>query len=186
MRKKVSIVFLSLTAFLLAGVFFVLVYTNLRFPMMYKTQILKESYNNNLQPQIIASLINVESSFQKDAVSKRGAIGLMQVMPSTAQWVAGKIGLPYSEEKLFDVSFNIAVGSYYLKYLINKFGNLSLAICAYNAGETVVNSWLKIKELSSDGKTLQSIPYEETKNHLEKFNFNLKTYEKKYKNFALK
>jgi soluble lytic murein transglycosylase len=186
MGKKVRIGFLFIVALVLAGGFFSVVYKNARYPVLYKAEILKSSYTNQIQPYVVASLISVESSYRKDVVSKKGAVGLMQLLPSTAKWIALQKGVEnFDEEMLFDPQTNIDFGVFYLNYLMAKFKNLNNAICAYNAGEGTVDSWLKLETLSADGKTLDSIPFYETKNHLEKFKKALANYKNKYKSFTL-
>ena len=105
----------------------------------------------------------------------------MQLMPSTAEWLAGKVGEEYSDERLYEPEFNIKLGSYYLSYLIKYFGDRKLAICAYNAGQGNVSNWLEDKRYSTDGKTLDNIPFEETKNYLNKVYKNYRYYKNKYK-----
>ena len=75
---------------------------------------------------------------------------------------------------------NIKIGTYYLSYLIEKFNDLKVAICAYNAGEGTVSSWLSNSNYSRDKKTLETVPYKETANYLEKVLRNLKVYQKKF------
>ena len=94
-----------------------------------------KNYTNNIKPEIIASVINTESSFNENAVSFKGAIGLMQLLPSTAKWLCEKQNIEYSSSYLTNPNFNINVGTCYLKYLIDKFENINTAIVAYNAGE---------------------------------------------------
>ena len=105
----------------------------------------------------------------------------MQIMPSTAKWIAQKIGEDYSEEKLLNGEYNLKIGSWYLSYLIDYFNDEKLGICAYNAGQGNVSMWLKNEEYSQDGKTLKKIPFEETKNYLNKVYKNYKYYKNRYK-----
>ncbi len=187
MGKKVRIAFVIVFASALAWAFFSAVYSNSRYPILYKTEILKSSINHNVQPYIIASLISAESSYRKDVVSEKGAVGLMQVLPSTAIWIATQLGVDdYDEQMLFNAQTNIEFGTFYIGYLIEKFKNLPLAICAYNAGEGTVNLWLRLNLLSTSSVELENIPYAETRGHLQKFEKALLKYKKKYKNFELK
>lgn len=186
MGKKFRVIFLFLLSLVLISSFFFVVYEGAQYPVYYKAEIIKNSHNFEVDPEIVASLIRVESSYRKDVVSSKGAVGLMQLLPSTAGWVASKIGMEnFSQEMLYDANTNIMLGTYYIKYLLNKFGSLSEAICAYNAGEGVVLNWLGNKDISQDGKTLSNVPYSETQSHLEKFKKALRVYKKKYKDFRL-
>lgn len=151
------------------------------YPMTYKEEISILGNTYGVKSALIASVANVESNFNEDAISNKGAVGVMQLMPSTAQWLAGKIGEEYSEDKLLKGEFNLKLGAYYLSYLIGYFGDEKLGICAYNAGQGNVSSWLKNEEYSKDGKNLNKIPFEETKNYLNKVYKNYKYYKNRYK-----
>lgn len=138
------------------------------YPLKYKKEIKAYSSAYNIESSLVASVINTESSFDVNIKSSKGAIGLMQLMPSTAKWLCERLGEEYKEKKLYEPEFNIKLGTYYLQYLTNKFSNIDTAIAAYNAGEGIVASWLKNEEYSKDGKTLDNIPYKETSNYLTK------------------
>ena len=148
------------------------------YPLKYKDYILEASKQYNVEPYLVASIINSESSFDKCVVSQKGAVGLMQIMPSTASMVAKQLKL--SEYDLFDEQTNIKIGTYYLSTLLSYFGDLSVAICAYNAGPTRVKSWLENEEFSGDGKTLDSIPYAETQRYLANVLKNIKFYQNRF------
>lgn len=164
-----SVVFLSIFGInCLYGVYY---------PIKYQEEISYSSEASGLDKAIIYSVINTESRFKKDAVSKKGAVGLMQVLPSTAEEIAKEKGVDLKDLK--DPQTNILIGSFYLKKMINNFKNLSTAICAYNAGPTNVRAWLNDKKYSQDGETLTEIPFEETRHYLERFEKNLKYYTKK-------
>lgn len=187
MGKKFRFIFLFCLSFVLLGSFVFIIYDATQYPVYYKAEILKHSYNFEIEPEIVASLIRVESSYRKDVVSNKGAVGLMQLLPSTATWISTQLKHEgFDEKMLFDVETNIMYGTFYIKYLIEKFDSLNVAVCAYNAGEGVVLNWLKNNNFSEDGKTLTNIPYTETNSHLQKFNTALKKYKKKYKNIKLK
>lgn len=184
MRKK-TIVFWTVAGFAILFLCFALIfaYYRVKYPLKFKNEIQLASVEFGVEEKLIASVINVESSFSVNAVSSKGAIGLMQVLPSTAAWVS----LTNSEfenevdlEQLSNPQTNIRIGTCYIKYLLNKFNDVNVALCAYNAGEGVVSTWLKDGEISPDGKTLSKIPYLETKNYIEKIQKNLKIYEKRF------
>ena len=98
----------------------------------------------------------------------------------TAEWIAGKIGR--SDYDLFNENDNIEFGTYFLSYLLSCFQDEKLAICAYNAGQGNVYRWLTTKEYSLDGKTLDKIPFKETREYLEKVEKNMKIYQNKFNN----
>lgn len=158
-------------------VIFIFIFFYALYPIKYKKEIQLYSNNHMINPAIIASIICIESSFNKNAVSPKGAMGLMQLMPDTAKWICDKINVEYNKELLFDVSYNIKLGSYYFSYLTNKFNNLDTAIVAYNAGEGNVVSWLNNPQYSKDKKTLYKIPYKESENYLKRINLAKKVYE---------
>lgn len=154
------------------------------YPMKYKNEINEFSEMFNIEGAVIASVANVESGFDENAKSNKGAIGIMQLMPSTAKWIVEKEGLEYNEEMLYEGAYNLKVGSCYLSYLIVKFGDVKTALCAYNAGPGNVQNWLLNEQYSKDGKTLYKIPFEETKKYLNKVLKNYNHYKIKYKSGA--
>ena len=150
------------------------------YPMKYVELIKRESVVAGVDPSVIATVINIESGYKSDRVSPKGAIGLMQVMPTTAQWVCSRRGEVYDENLLFEPEYNIKIGAYYLGYLISYFGEVENAVCAYNAGMGNVKNWLANKQYSQDGKTLRVIPFKETQNYILKFKKNLRYYKNRY------
>ena len=111
---------------------------------------------NNLQPAYVAAIIRNESSFRTDAQSGAGARGLMQLMPDTAQWIAGKLGASaFSFDDMYDAETNIRFGTWYLNYLSGLFrGDPVLVTAAYHAGQTTVTQWLSNRSMSPDGRTI--------------------------------
>lgn len=148
--------------------------------MKYSDEIYTYSKEYNVNPALVASIINVESGYNEKAVSSKGAEGLMQVLPSTGEWLAGKIKEEYYDGILLEGEFNIKIGTYYLGYLLEQFGDEKLAVCAYNAGQTNVKKWLANSDYSSDGKSLEKIPFLETENYLKKVNKNYHYYKNRY------
>lgn len=140
------------------------------YPILYRENIEKYSKVYHLDPYFVMSVIYVESGFKSNATSTRGAMGLMQIMPKTGEWIAGKLKLEnFQNEMLLDVAYNINLGCWYLNNLREKYDNDQvLSLAAYNAGSGNVNKWLTLPENSEDGKTLYNIPYEETRNYIDK------------------
>jgi soluble lytic murein transglycosylase len=97
-----------------------------------------------LDPALVCSVIRAESRFRAGAVSPRGAVGLMQLMPDTADWVADRLGL--ASRDLTDPETNLRLGTSYLRYLVDRFGRIDLALAAYNAGPTRVDQWIAAGE----------------------------------------
>lgn len=111
---------------------------------------------------MILAVIRTESDFRADAVSEAGAMGLMQLMPSTFDFLREELlQEPLSPETITTPNINIRYGSYYLSYLYRRFCDWPLAIAAYNAGEGRVEEWLSDEQLARDG-VLHTIPYPET------------------------
>lgn len=151
------------------------------YPMTYKDEIINLSNKYNIEASLISSIANVESGMKSDAKSNKGALGIMQLMPTTAEWLANKMGVEYSEEKLYEADYNLELGSYYISYLKGLFDNEENVICAYNAGQGNVKTWLTDSRYSQDGKTLKIIPFKETKEYLNKVLKNRHYYQKRYK-----
>lgn len=118
----------------------------------------------NLEPSLVFSVINTESGFNTNAVSRSNALGLMQIMPTTAEYIAKELNL--KDYDLFNPKDNIDIGCWYLRKLLNKYNNQNTALCAYNAGSGNVDLWLNNKDFSEDGINLKSIPFKETKNYV--------------------
>ncbi|MGV8148231.1 MAG: lytic transglycosylase domain-containing protein [Alkaliphilus sp.] len=148
------------------------------YPIHYYDLIIEYSEKYNLDPYLVASIIRNESGFDSDAVSVKGASGLMQIMPLTGKWVAERLKISnFTEEMLFDPRINISIGTWYLNFLNNKFDrDFKLVISAYNAGNGNVRSWLANPEYSLDGITLNIIPFPETKTYFKRVSRDYKIY----------
>ena len=117
-------------------------YERLRYPLRYEQIVMGHAENYHLDPQLVAAVIYQESKFDADAVSSSGAVGLMQLLPETAQGIADRTGgHGWHESDLVDPELNIRYGSWYLRHLLDKYGNEELALAAYNAGQTNVDRW---------------------------------------------
>ena len=144
------------------------------YPLNYKNIIRKYATEFGVPVSVVASVINVESDFVKDSYSNAGAKGLMQLMDKTADEIAYKLN--ESNYDLFDAETNIKFGVFYLKYLIDYYdANVFLALCAYNAGLSNVNKWIKEFELDES-----NIPFSETKKYIKKIKTSKLVYEKFY------
>ena len=145
----------------------------------YAGQIRKYSAASDLNPALVAALIKAESGFDKKAKSEKGAVGLMQLMPETAEYIAGKVGYKKKID-LESPDCNIYLGTKYLEYLSEKFKDEAAVLCAYNAGEGRVALWLGDEKISSDGVTLDYIPFPETRKYVERISKYKSEFERYY------
>ena len=132
---------------------------------------------SGLEPFLVYSLMKAESGFRECVVSSAGAVGIMQLKPSTAEFICGKEGLAFEPSRLKEGKYNVTVGCLYLKYLLERFEVRETALAAYNAGEGTVGKWLGDSACSDDGKTLKRIPYPETASYVKKIRKFMKIYE---------
>jgi len=143
---------------------------NMAYPQGYMNAVTYEAKKNDLDPLIVYAIIKEESSYNPLAVSSAGAVGLMQIMPATGEFIAGKISLNnYNDSFLTDYRVNVKLGSWYLAYVLSKFDwNLVKALAAYNGGPGNVSKWEeKIGDLEDD-EFIESIPLWETKEYVKK------------------
>ncbi len=139
------------------------------YPIEYSNYVEKAAKEYDLEPALIYAVIRTESRFNPDAESSVGARGLMQLMPSSFEWLAEKRGEAdkYTVDDLFNPKVNIDYGCYLLRYFYDYYGSEKCAVAAYNAGFTV-SEWLADSNLSPDGMTLETIPYPETSEYVER------------------
>lgn len=149
---------------------------NYSYPIKYKSTVTNNAIKFKIDEALVYSIIKAESSFKSYQISSKNAVGLMQILPSTASYIMDK---NISSEDLMKIETNIEVGCKYLRYLFDKFYDIDVVICAYNAGEGNVRKWLNSKEYSLNGKNLYKIPFKETDNYLKKVKSAYKFYEKK-------
>ena len=173
-KRKKGRIFLGIVAFLAIAVLCLYFSKDALlkkvYPLPYYEIVMTEAEKNGLNPALVYGVIRAESGFDPNAVSHANAQGLMQMTPQTFEWVQTMI--PDSEhltaEDLFDPEVNIRFGCELLSLLISHYDNESTAICAYNAGMGNVTSWLENPEYSSDGVTLDVIPFGETQEYLKR------------------
>jgi soluble lytic murein transglycosylase len=152
-------------------------------PTTYNEIVKKYSLEYGVPERVIFATIKTESSFRSDAVSSAGAMGLMQMMPSTFEWLTSDEHLDESlpKDALFDPEVSIRYGTYYLSYLAKKFDyDWTVVSAAYNAGEGRVLAWLESGEYTDDNGDLIKIPIKETKAYVKKINDAIDTYTKLY------
>ncbi|MDR7870290.1 MAG: lytic transglycosylase domain-containing protein [Tissierellaceae bacterium] len=154
------------------------------YPYDYIDLINKYSDEYDIDPLLVAAIINVESKYNKDAVSPKDARGLMQIGPTTGQWAGEELNIVnYNPNMLFIPETNIRIGTWYLSKLKAEFGNnLDLVLAAYNAGSGNVQKWRLDSAFSKDGINLDNIPFKETAEYLVKVKANYKIYDSIYDN----
>jgi soluble lytic murein transglycosylase len=147
-----------------------------RFPMPHRDAVVRRSQEISLDPAYVYGLIRQESRFVTDARSSVGAAGLMQVMPATAKWTARKLGLPFTPDKLHDRDTNIAIGTGYLKLVLDDFdGSMPLAAAAYNAGPRRPRTWRNGPAMEA-AAWAENVPFPETRDYVKKVLFNTTVY----------
>ncbi len=128
------------------------------YPLEYTDLIEVNAREQGLEPAYVAAVILAESSYDPNAVSRDNAQGLMQILPSTGEWISGKFGETYTEGCLFDPETNIRYGCWYLGFLMSRYeGDKRCSSAAYHSGQGTVDNWLKNPEYSTDGRSLDVI-----------------------------
>lgn len=144
------------------------------FPLKYGAEVASGAKSYELDRWLVYAVIKVESDFVPDAVSNAGAVGLMQLMPDTAEWIAWRRQEEYFPGNLTMPEYNIDMGCYLLSYLLDYYdGDIDLAVAAYNAGSGKVDEWIASGEI-------EDIPYPETKAYVEKVKYAYEKYKKLY------
>ncbi len=187
MRIKVKKRFYLILLLVLCAVLFVRsdLLAPILYPIHYKDDIRTSAANYKLEPQLVAAVIRAESNFKTGRESRKGALGLMQLMPDTANWVVEKAGFePITTDALRDrADVSIELGSWYLNTLMNQFEhNPIAAIAAYNAGPGNVNKWLKAGTWDGTLENVKKIPFGETRRYVQKVNYYYNKYKKLYPN----
>lgn len=143
----------------------------LAYPLGHWQSIVDASRKHRVDPYFVAAIIRQESSFHAGALSPAGARGIMQVMPTTGDWIARTAKREgFERSQLFDAGVNIELGAWYLDHLMKRFqGNLHLVAAAYNAGPEAVRSWTTRDGAATDPAVfVESIPYTETRGYVKK------------------
>ena len=174
MYKFKCIVFLALSI-VTALAFLCVTYIKVSYPIAYSNKIENICGEYSVDENLVRAIINVESGYNELAVSRVGAKGLMQIMPETANWIAGQIGIEnFNEKMLFEAETNIKMGVFYLRYLFDKYGEQNLVLFAYNAGEGRLENYLT----NEKPFVVEDVMIDETRNYIKKVNSNYKVYNK--------
>jgi soluble lytic murein transglycosylase len=137
------------------------------FPLPYESTVRSEAARNQLDPMLVAGLVRQESAFESNAMSRVGAVGLMQVMPKTAQKLSRQLKVRYARARLTDPGYNLQLGSRYLANLIQGLGTPEAALAAYNAGEDRVEQWTAGQHYLEAAEFVESIPFTETREYVQ-------------------
>jgi len=147
-----------------------------RYPTPFRDIVLARSQEVGLDPAYVFALIRQESRFIPDARSSVGASGLMQLMPSTARWMARKLALDYKAEQIADPTVNIRLGTGYLKRVLEDFdGSQAMAAAAYNAGPNRPRRWREGPPVEP-AIWAENIPFNETREYVRKVLSNAAVY----------
>ena len=152
----------------------------INYPQKYAKYVEKYAKENEIEKELIYAIIKAESNFKEKAKSSKGAIGLMQILESTAYEVAEELELEITKEDLSNPEINIQIGAKYITKLIKIYKNLELAVASYNAGIGNVNSWIEEEKIKKDGTDIENIPFKETNNYVRKILRNYKIYKELY------
>lgn len=148
-------------------------YLHSKYPLKYEEQINKYSNEFGVDRSLVSAVIYEESRFNPYSNSGKGAVGLMQLIPQTAEYISYKLkDKNFSADKIADVDQNIRYGTYYLKYLNDKYHDVDKVLAAYNAGEGNVDKWI------AEGD--YQVKFEETANFVERVKKSESIYEKLY------
>lgn len=135
------------------------------YPFNYRDVVMAAAEKEQVPPSLVASVILAESKYKNTAESETGALGLMQLMPDTARWVAQQVGHGnYTDRQLKEPETNIELGTWYLGHLLKEFnGDEVQALAAYNAGRGHVESWLNENKWNG---MVDTIPFPETRSYV--------------------
>jgi len=137
------------------------------YPLPYSESIRRDAAKNGLDPMLVAGLIRQESTFQPDAISYANAYGLMQLLPKTARLMARQLRVRYAKFRLTDAEYNLQLGTYYLKGLIDLTGGPEYALAAYNAGEDRIAAWKAERTYQEIPELVESIPFSQTRDYVQ-------------------
>lgn len=137
------------------------------FPLPYIHLVEEHCRRYALDPLLVAAMIREESSFDPRAVSSKGALGLMQIMPDTGAWIGEQLGKRITPKELLNPEENIRCGVWYLSTLRDRFrGDEIKALAAYNAGDNRVEGWLAGGIWDGSLADLERLPYAETRKYV--------------------
>jgi soluble lytic murein transglycosylase len=139
-----------------------------RYPRDYAAPVEQYAAQYDLPQALLYALIRTESGFDARAVSAADARGLTQITPETFAWLQTKSGETLPLEALFDADVSVRYGAFFLRLLLDEFGDTATALAAYHAGRGQVNRWLRDPAISPDGRRLAHIPFADPENYVRK------------------
>ena len=187
LKNKYKIIIGTVIMILIIAILFVLFKDKLLkilYPKTYSEIISVYAEKYDVEENLIYAVIKAESNFNSEAVSNRDAIGLMQIVEETAIEVATRnqidIDTENISEELLNIDNNINIGTKYLSTLLTQYGNIEVALAAYNAGIGTVNNWIEKQIIQADGSNIENVPYKETNNYVRKILRDYRVYNELY------
>lgn len=140
------------------------------YPQAFRDAVARQAAAQGVPQELVYAIIKAESSFSPTVVSPAGAVGLMQLMPSTAKgMVTGDDGIGTISTRLTDPEFNVSLGVRHLKWLLDQYnGDTVAAVAAYNAGSAPVDRWRRNLSYQRNDEFIENIPYYETREYVKK------------------
>lgn len=140
------------------------------YPLPYQDAVWSAAQEYEVDPYLIYAVMRTESKYVARATSPKGARGVMQIMPETGAWIAGKIKLNgFQNSMLYEPAVNIRLGAWYLASLKDEFdGNIVLTLAAYNGGRGNVKQWIQQYDWQPGFSNIEQIPYKETREYVTK------------------
>jgi len=158
----------------------------LLYPIHYQNIITEHAEKRGVDPFLLTAIIRVESNFKPDKESRKGALGLMQLMPATAEWAVNELGYGRSAlDRLREPEINIEIGAWYVETLHRQFigekqtgkdREIALIAAAYNAGSGNVAKWLESGQWNGELKNAEQIPFGETRHYIHRIHYYYKKY----------
>ncbi|WP_338044779.1 lytic transglycosylase domain-containing protein [Paenibacillus lignilyticus] len=158
------------------------------YPVHFREDIVISADNYKLEPHLVAAIIRVETNYKTGVVSRKGAIGVMQLMPDTANWIIQKGGFgKISTEAISNrADVSIEIGAWYLNALNQQFdGNMYTVIAAYNAGPGNVSRWLADGTWDGKLETVDQVPFGETRHYIQRVIYYYNKYKTLYPNLLV-
>ncbi len=151
------------------------------YPLPWRDELQRRAAPHELDPYLVAGLIRQESEFNHQAVSRAGAMGLMQLMPATGRETFQRLGIPgFSRAKLHNPDVSMRLGTYHLKQTLSQFNDVEVALAAYNAGPTRANEWITWGDFDEPAEFVETIPFTETRGYVQSVLRNRDMYERLY------
>ncbi len=151
------------------------------YPLPWRDQLTRRAEPQNLDPYLVAGLIRQESEFNQLAVSRAGAMGLMQLMPATGKETFRRLGIPgFTRAKLHNPDISMRLGTFHLKETLDQFSQLEVALAAYNAGPNRAKEWITWGDFKEPAEFVETIPFTETRGYVQSVLRNRDMYQRLY------